>query len=112
MAAGTVTRAKGTALCACLLVLVFASTSGAAARVGIGKMTVVPNRVTAGTTDNELSFAFTADSAPLKGTTLVDVPRGWSKPQQTEPGRSRATSSCRRPAASARGSPASRAAGS
>jgi hypothetical protein len=85
MAAGTVTRARGTALCACLVVLVFASTSGAAARVGIGKMTVVPTRVTAGTTDNELSFAFTADSAPLKGTTLVDVPRGWTKPQQTNP---------------------------
>src|SRR4029079_8613146 len=71
--------------CACLLVLVFASTSGAAARVGIGKMTVVPNRLTAGTTENELSFSFTADSAPLTGTTLFDVPRGWSKPQQTDP---------------------------
>ena len=85
MAARTVTRRKGTALCACLVVLVFASTSGAAAKVGIGKMTVVPNRVVAGTTDNELSFTFTADSAPLKGTTLVDVPRGWSKPQQSDP---------------------------
>jgi hypothetical protein len=80
-----VTRAKGTALCACLLVLVFASTSGAAARVGVGKMTVVPNRLTAGTTGNELSFAFTADSAPLTGMTLVDVPRGWTKPQQSDP---------------------------
>ena len=67
-------------------------------------MTVVPNRVTAGTTDNELSFTFTADSAPLKGTTLVDVPRGWTKPQQTTPPL-RATSSSRRPAASARASP-------
>jgi len=85
MAARLLTRAKGTALCACLLVLVLAATSGAAVRVGIGKMTVVPNRLTAGTTDNELSFAFTADSAPLNGTTLVDVPRGWSKPQQTDP---------------------------
>jgi hypothetical protein len=85
MAAGFLTRARGTAFCACLIVLVFASTSGAAARVGIGKMTVAPNRVTAGTTENELSFAFTADSAPLKGTTLVDVPRGWTKPQQTSP---------------------------
>jgi len=85
MAAGTVNRAKGTAFCACLLVLVFASTSGAAARVGIGKMTVVPTRLIAGTTGNELSFSFTADSAPLTGTTLVDVPRGWSKPQQSDP---------------------------
>ena len=83
MAAGTVS--KGTALCACLVALIFVSTSGAAARVGIGRMTVVPTRVIAGTTANELSFAFTADSAPLKGTTLVDVPRGWSKPQQTNP---------------------------
>src|SRR6476620_7932312 len=83
MAAGTIS--KGTALCACLLALVFVSTSGAAARVGIGRMTVVPTRVTAGTTENELSFAFTADSAPLRGTTLVDVPRGWTKPQQTNP---------------------------
>jgi hypothetical protein len=85
MAAGTVIRRRGTALCACLLVLVFAATSGAAARVGIGKMTVTPTRVIAGTADNELSFTFNADSAPLKGTTLVDVPRGWTKPQQTEP---------------------------
>ena len=85
MAAGLFTRAKGTALGACLVVLVFAATSGAAARVGIGKMTVAPSRVTAGTTENELSFAFTADSAPLRGTTLVDVPRGWTKPQQTSP---------------------------
>jgi hypothetical protein len=85
MGARRVTRTRGTALCACLLVLVFASTSGAAARVGIGKMTVTPNRVVAGTTGIELSFAFTADSAPLKGTTLVDVPRGWTKPQQSNP---------------------------
>jgi hypothetical protein len=84
MAPGMVTRARGTALCACLLVLVFASTSGAAARVGIGRMSVVPNRVTAGST-NELSFSFIADSAPLSGTTLVDVPRGWTKPQQANP---------------------------
>jgi len=80
-----VTRAKGTVLCACLLVLAFAATSGAAVKVGIGKMTVVPNRVVAGTTANELTFAFTADSAALRGTTLVDVPRGWSKPQQSDP---------------------------
>jgi hypothetical protein len=48
-------------------------------------MTVLPNRVTAGTTDNELSFSFIADSAPMRGTTLVDVPRGWSKPQRSDP---------------------------
>jgi hypothetical protein len=72
------------ALCAGLLVLVFASTSGAAARVGIGRMTITPNRVSAGTT-NDFSLAYTADSAPLTGTMLVDVPRGWTKPQQGDP---------------------------
>ena len=45
---------------------------------------MAPTRVGAGST-NELSFSFVADSAPLKGTTLVDVPRGWSKPQQSNP---------------------------
>ena len=47
-------------------------------------MTVTPTRVTAGST-NDLSFGFTADSAPLVGTTLVDVPRGWTKPQRATP---------------------------
>lgn len=68
---------------AVLGVLVLAAASGAASRVGVGKMTVVPTRVTAGSANTELSFSFVADSAALKGTTLVDVPRGWSKPQQT-----------------------------
>ena len=84
MAAGIVSRKRGTALVAGLLVLVFASTSGAAARVGIGRMSVTPNRVSAGTT-SEFSFAYLADSAPLNGTMLVDVPRGWTKPQQGDP---------------------------
>jgi hypothetical protein len=73
------------ALCACLGLLVLASAGGAAIRVGIGKMTVTPDRVTAGSTGLELAFAFTADSAALNGTTLVDVPRGWTKPQQSSP---------------------------
>jgi len=78
-------RARGVALCACFGLLVLATASGAATRVGIGKMTVSPVRVTAGTSDNQLSFGFVADSAALNGTTLVDVPRGWSKPQRTDP---------------------------
>jgi hypothetical protein len=85
MAGGLVRRGRGVAFCAGLGVLVLATTSGAAVRVGIGRMTVLPTRVTAGTTDNELTFGFIADSAPLRGTTLVDVPRGWSKPQQSDP---------------------------
>jgi hypothetical protein len=72
---------RAAALCAGAGVLVLASAGGAVVRVGVGKMTVVPTRVSAGST-NELSFTFLADSAPLRGTTLVDVPRGWSRPQQ------------------------------
>ena len=75
-------RASWAALCVGLAVLVLASATGAASRVGVGKMTVAPTRVTAGST-NDFSFAFVADSAPLTGTTLVDVPRGWTKPQRT-----------------------------
>jgi hypothetical protein len=69
-------------LCAGIGLLVLASAGGAAGRVGVGKMTVTPTRVPAGST-TDLSFSFVADSRALKGTTLVDVPRGWSKPQQT-----------------------------
>jgi hypothetical protein len=47
-------------------------------------MSIAPTRVTAGST-NDFSFAFTADSAALTGTTLVDVPRGWTKPQRATP---------------------------
>ena len=71
-------------VCAGLALLVLASACGAASRVGVGRMTVTPTRVTAGST-NDFSFGFTADSAPLTGTTLVDVPRGWTKPQRTSP---------------------------
>ena len=45
---------------------------------------MTPIRVPAGST-NDLDFAFTADSAALTGTTLVDVPRGWTKPQHGNP---------------------------
>jgi hypothetical protein len=84
MAARRVTRVRGVALCVGLGVLALAAGGGAATRVAPGKMTVTPTRVTAGST-NELSFGFTADTAALRGTALVDVPRGWSKPQQGAP---------------------------
>jgi hypothetical protein len=82
MAVATLRRVGWVLLCASIGLLVLASAGGAASRVGVGKMTVTPARVIAGST-NELSFTFLADSAALRGTTLVDVPRGWSKPQQT-----------------------------
>jgi hypothetical protein len=78
-------RALTRMLAALLGLLVIAGPSGAASRVGIGKMTVTPNRVTAGSTGNEFVFTFTADSAALSGQTLVDVPRSWSLPQTSSP---------------------------
>ena len=77
-------RVRWATLCAGLAVLVLAAAGGAATRVGIGKMTVTPNRVPAGST-NDYTFEFLADTAAVRGTTLVDVPRGWSKPQRTGP---------------------------
>jgi hypothetical protein len=82
MAAEILRRVGWTVLCAGLAVLVVAAAGGAATRVGIGKMTVTPTRVPAGST-NDFTFGFLADTAAVRGTTLVDVPRGWSKPQQT-----------------------------
>jgi len=72
-------------LCALLGVLTLAGSSGAAGRIGVGKMTVTPNRTTAGSAGNELTFTFLADSAGLSGQTIVDVPRGWTPPQRTNP---------------------------
>jgi hypothetical protein len=71
------------ALAALLGLLVLAGSSGAAGRVGVGKMTVTPNRVTAASTGNELTFTFSADAAALTGRTIVDVPPGWSQPQRS-----------------------------
>jgi hypothetical protein len=73
------------ALAALLGLLVVAGSSGAASRIGVGKMTVTPNRVSAGSPGNDLTFTFTADSAALSGQTIVDVPAGWTAPQRTSP---------------------------
>jgi hypothetical protein len=84
MAVGTLKRVSRALLCTGVGMLVLAAAGGAAGRVGVGKMTVTPTRVTAGTT-TDLNFTFLADSAAMNGTTLVDVPRGWSKPQKADP---------------------------
>jgi hypothetical protein len=73
------------ALAALLGLLAVAGSSGAAARIGVGKMTVSPNRVSAGSQGNDLTFTFTADSAALAGQTIVDVPAGWTAPQRSNP---------------------------
>ena len=79
---GKTTRASTPALAALLGLLALPAAGGAASSPnGIGRMAVTPTIVTAGST-NELSFTFTADSSPLKGQTIVDVPRGWTLPQR------------------------------
>jgi hypothetical protein len=78
-------RTTPATLCALLGLLALAGSSGAAGRVGVGKMTVTPNRIAAGSAGNELTFTFLADSAGLSGQTIVDVPRGWTPPQRSNP---------------------------
>jgi hypothetical protein len=54
---------------------------------GVGRVVVTPNHVTAGST-NTFTLVFSADTGPLQGQTLLDIPRGWSSPQVTRPGQS------------------------
>jgi hypothetical protein len=58
---------------------------GASAKSGIGRMTVAPDILFAGTTANQVTFTFTADSSSLRGQTLIEFPRGWSVPQRSNP---------------------------
>jgi hypothetical protein len=52
---------------------------------GLGRGDVIPDHVAAGST-NTFKLTFTADTGPLQGQTLLDIPRGWSPPQATRPG--------------------------
>ncbi len=72
----------GLAVLGCVLA---ASAFGATRANGIGRMTATPNILYAGTTGNDLTFTFTADSSSLRGQTLVEFPRGWSPPQRSDP---------------------------
>lgn len=67
------------------LLLVPAQHPRAATGVGVGSVVVTPSHVAAGST-NTFKLTFTADTGPLEGQTLVDIPRGWSLPQATRPG--------------------------
>jgi hypothetical protein len=70
----------GLAVLGCVLV---AGAYGATRANGIGRMAVAPNVLYAGTSGNDLTFTFTADSSSLRGQTLVEFPRGWSPPQRS-----------------------------
>lgn len=67
------------------LVLLLVPVSGPGAQDGVGRVSVTPAKVTAGST-NTFTLVFTADGGALEGQTLVDIPRGWSPPQQTKRG--------------------------
>ena len=61
--------------------LLFGGSASAADPAGIGRMVVTPTTLTAGSSGNELTFNFIANKS-LTGQTIVDVPRGWTAPQQ------------------------------
>jgi hypothetical protein len=67
------------------LLLVPAQQPTAATGNGVGRVVVTPDHVAAGST-NTYKLTFTADSRPLQGQTLLDIPRGWSLPQATRLG--------------------------
>ena len=52
---------------------------------GVGRVDVTPDHVAAGST-NTFKLTFTADTGPLQGQTLLDIPRGWSLPQASRLG--------------------------
>jgi hypothetical protein len=52
---------------------------------GVGSVEITPDHVAAGST-NTFKLTFTADTGPLQGQTLIDIPRGWSLPQATRVG--------------------------
>src|SRR6185312_9589653 len=59
-----------------------AAAAGASSPRGIGRMAVAPNILYAGSSGNQLTFTYTADSSSLRGQTLVQFPRGWTAPQR------------------------------
>src|SRR5919199_1869631 len=71
------------ALPALALGLLLFAPSASSAGHGLGRMTVTPTRVLAGSAGNTLAFAYVADTRAFRGEMLVDVARGWSTPQTT-----------------------------
>jgi len=67
------------------LLLVPAESPAATPGVGVGRVDVTPDHVAAGST-NTFKLTFTADTGPMQGQSLIDIPRGWSLPQASRPG--------------------------
>ena len=68
-----------------LALLLMPAQSPAAVAPGAGRVDITPDHVAAGST-NTFKLTFTADTGPLQGQTLIDIPRGWSLPQAARPG--------------------------
>lgn len=80
-------KSKGTVLLALVAVagaVAAGGSSAAGTQIGIGRISVTPNVVAAGST-NEFTFTFLADRSPLHGTTIIDFPGGWTAPQRANP---------------------------
>jgi hypothetical protein len=82
-----VNRCRRLAVPALGLTLLLVAAGTPSAGEGVGRVLVTPNHVTAGST-NTFTLVFTADTGPLLGQTLLDIPRGWSPPQMTRAGQS------------------------
>ena len=67
------------------LALLLVPAQSPSAAPGVGRVDITPDRVAAGST-NTFKLTFTADTGPLQGQTLIDIPRGWSLPQAARPG--------------------------
>jgi len=67
------------------LALLLVPAQSPSAAPGVGSVDITPNRVAAGST-NTFKLTFTADTGPLQGQTLIDIPRGWTLPQATRLG--------------------------
>jgi hypothetical protein len=82
-----VSRSRRLAAPALGLALLLVPAGAPGADDGVGRVVATPNHVTAGST-NTFTLVFTADTGPLQGQTLLDIPRGWSPPQSTRSGQS------------------------
>jgi hypothetical protein len=62
------------------LALLLVPAQSPSAAPGVGSVDITPDHVAAGST-NTFKLTFTADTGPLQGQTLIDIPRGWTLPQ-------------------------------
>jgi hypothetical protein len=67
------------------LALLLVPAQSPTAALGVGRITVTPAKVVAGSTGT-FTLVFTADDGALIGQTLLDIPRGWTPPRTAPAG--------------------------